>query len=108
MIAARNIEAGTRILQGELLASVKDDDIDEYTRERIRESREDLSPERQEYFGKLHSSDITIRKPPLGWYRAEYFDMDLGRSRNPLQASCVNHSCCAKYFFLRGTSVCAA
>lgn len=98
MIAEKDLKAGTRILEDELLVSIKGRSIDEITGERIGVSLESLSPAQQQ-FGKLHCPDLPTWTPLMRRYLANCFDMDSGRSGIFLKASRVNHSCLPNAFF---------
>lgn len=123
MFAEKDIKAGTRILEDELPASAKRDDIGESTigeslarfrsllPEHLQQfeklpwpditTLKSLSPEQLQQFEKLPLPDLTTRQSLMNRYLAnnKIFDVESGRAGISLQPLLVNHSCCANAFF---------
>lgn len=99
VFAEKEIKAGTRILEEELLFSIADKKIDEGIAARISASLEALPPEQQQQFQTLHCPDHPTWTPLVSRYLANCFEIGEGGSGIFLKASRFNHSCCPNAFF---------
>lgn len=99
MFADKEIKAGTRILDDELLFSIAENTITESIGELIRVSLESLPPERQQQFEALCCPDHPTWTPLVSRYLANCFEVGARVSAIFLKASRVNHSCGPNAFF---------
>ena len=99
MFADKEIKAGTRILDDEILFSVTHSTEPDSIGESIRVSLEALPPEQQQQFGTLCCPDHPVRTPLASRYVANCFEVRDKVSAISLKASRVNHSCVPNAFF---------
>ncbi|CAD6578124.1 MAG: hypothetical protein ASARMPRED_008537 [Alectoria sarmentosa] len=99
MFAVQKIQAGVRILDDEVLFSIRNSTVNEGIGERISVSLGNLPPEQQQQFETLHCPDHPTWTPLVSRFLANCFEMRPPGSGIFLKAARINHSCCPNAFF---------